>query len=218
MSNEKINPADYGIDEETTKEKAVKNLKAIRQYNKLYEQLWRLDPRRDFVKINLLQTQIRDMESKEIDRLVNMEIDRRKDVNRLTDYLKGNEREEYQELMAGLSLLIDMMDSTFFDINKLLKRNNTGVEMQNFPELVAARKLVWLLASGEQKDMPGYKREIWDEESERLYNHLRERCAVFRRKVERKEAKIDARTESSDRNPPRPQVKVERIEAKQDHP
>lgn len=218
MNNDNINPADYGIDSDAITRQAIENLKANRHYQKLYEELQRLDSRLDFVKRNYVLTQIREMESKEINRLVNLELDRRKDVNRLTDYLQGDDRNRYQELMTGLSLLLDMIDSTFFNINQLLKRCNSGIQMENFPEMVAAKKLAWTLANGEQNDMPRYKADLWSEESERLYASLQKRCAVFRRKVERKEAKIDARTESSDRNPPRPQVKVERIEAKQDHP
>lgn len=189
MTNEQINPADYGIDREAIARQAIGNLKGNRPYQKLYEQLQRLDPRRDFVKRNYVQTQIREMESKEINRLVNLELDRRKDVNRLTDYLQGDDRNRYQELMSGLSLLLDMIDSTFFDINQLLSRCNTGVQMENFPEIVSAKKLVWTLANGEQNEMPRYKADLWAEESARLYDYLQERCAVFRRKVERKEAK-----------------------------
>ena len=195
MTNDNINPADYGIDQEAIARQAIDNLKTNRQYQKLYDQFERLDPRRDFVKRNYVQTQIRHMESQEIHRLVDREIDRRKDVNRLTDYLQGSDRDEYQELMSGLAMLMDMIDNTFFDINRLLERCNTGVQMENFPELVAAKKTVCALACGEQNDMPVYKRDLFAEESDRLYQHLRTRCAVYRRKVDRIEAKQDAGAE-----------------------
>ena len=186
-----IVPEEWGIDSDAIKREAATNLKKCKPYQKLYDELNRLDPRRDYVKHQYVMTKIRLMESKEIDRLVNLQIDRRKDVNRLADYLQGEERERYQELMAGLSLLMDMMDSTFSDINKVLKRNKTGVEMGNFPELIAARKLVWQMTNSEQNDMAQYKNDLWAEESERLYKYLRERCAMFRKKVEKIEAKLN---------------------------
>ena len=186
-----IVPEEWGIDSEAIKREAAANLKKCKPYQKLYDELNRLDPRRDYVKHQYVMTKIRLMESKEIDRLVNLQIDRRKDVNRLADYLQGEERERYQELMAGLSLLMDMMDSTFTDINKVLKRNKTGVEMGNFPEILAARKLVWQMTNNEQNDMAQYKNDLWAEESERLYKYLRERCAMFRKKVEKIEAKLN---------------------------
>ena len=195
MANDENNigivPEEWGIDSEVIKREALANLQKCKPYQKLYDELNRLDPRRDYVKHQYVMTKIRLMESKEIDRLVKLQIDRRKDVNRLADYLQGEAREKYQELMAGLSLLMDMMDSTFTDINKLLHSNKTGVEMGNFPELIAARKLVWQMANSEQNDMAQYKNDLWADESERLYKHLQERCAMFRKKVERIEAKLN---------------------------
>lgn len=182
----------YGIDRDAINEQARANLQNNRQYKKLYEEYQRLDPRRDFVKIGILQSRLRLMESREMDRLANLEIERRKDVNLLADVLRekdAKEYERYQELMAALSLLLDMMDSTFGDLNRLLVRNKIGITMDQFPELIAAKKLAWQMASGEQNQMPEYKSELWSEESERIYKYLLERCATYRRKVDRIEAR-----------------------------
>ena len=86
--------------------------------------------------------------------------------------------------------MLDMTDNIFFDINKLLNRNNIGIEMNNFPELKAAKKTVQDMAIKEQYGMARYKEDLWNDESERIYKYLLERCAIYRRKVDRIESKM----------------------------
>lgn len=195
---EKINIDEvYGIDRDAISEQARANLSKNRQYSKLYDEMNRLDRKCDLVKIGILESRMRLMESREMDRLAEVELNRRKDVNRLADLLKEKdtqEYEQYQTLMAALSLLLDMTDNIFFDLNKLLRRNNIGIEMDNFPELKVAKKTVQSMAIKEQYSMERYKEDLWNEESERLYKYVLERCATYRRKVERIEAKME-RTE-----------------------
>ena len=195
---EKINIDDvYGIDRESISEQARANLSKNRQYSKLYDEMNRLDRKHDFVKIGILESRLRLMESREMDRLAELELNRRMDVNYLGNVLKEKDTKEYeayQTLMAALSLLLDMTDNIFFDLNKLLRRNNIGIEMDNFPELKAAKKTVQSMAIKEQYSMERYKEDLWNEESERLYKYLLDRCDIYRRKVDRVEAKME-RTE-----------------------
>jgi len=184
----------YGIDRDAITEQARDNLAKDRQYKKLYDELNRLDSRRDLVKIGILQSRLRLMESREMDRLAEQELKRRLEVNYLGNVLKEkdtHEYEEYQTLMAALSLLLDMTDNIFFDLNKLLDRNNIGIEMHNFPELKAAKKTVQNLAIKEQYSMARYKEDLWNEESERMYKYVLGRCATYCRKVDRAEAKME---------------------------
>lgn len=174
---------------------ARENLKGNREYNKLFKEWSQLNPHRDLVKRSLVQTKMRHMENQEFQRLQELEMQRRKDINAIAELLQGEERNEYQELVAGLSLLLDLMDSTFSDLNLLLMRNKTGIQMDKFPELMAARKMLWDMANGEQDNMPKYKLDLWAAESDRLYRVLRERMGVYRRKVEREEARIDITAE-----------------------
>lgn len=183
------------FDSEAMQRQARENLEHNREYNKLYKEFHRLDPRRDLVKRSLMQTKMRHMENQEFLRLQQLEMERRKNVNTMTALLQGEERNRYQELMSGLSLLLDLMDTTFSDVNMLLMRNNTGIQMDKFPELRAARKMLWEMANGEQEKMPQYKLDLWADESERLYKVLQERMGVFRRKVEREEARLAKKKE-----------------------
>ena len=178
----------YGIDRDAICEQARANLSKNRQYKKLYDELNRLDLHCDLVKIGILQSRLRLMESREMDRLAELEIMRRKDVNRLADLLKEKdilEYEQYQDLMSALSLLLDMMDSAFGDLNRLLVRTKMGITMEQFTELQQAKRLAWQMASGEANGMPKYKSDLWSEESERIYKYMMERCATYRRKVDR---------------------------------
>lgn len=184
----------YGIDRDAICEQARANLANNRQYKKLYDEMNRLDHKRDFVKIGILESRLRLMESREMDRLAELELKRRMDVNYLGNVLKekdAKEYEAYQTLMSALSLLLDMTDNIFFDLNKLLDRNKIGIEMHNFPELKAAKKTVQDLAIKEQYGMARYKEDLWNEESERIYKYLLERCAIYRRKIDRIESKIE---------------------------
>lgn len=184
---------DFRYDTEAIAARARDILKGNRQYQKLREQLERLNPYHDLAKLSMVQTQLRKMETDEMARLTRLEEEQRKSVNRIADMLKDidtGEYNRYQELMAGISLLLDIMDSAFSDVNRLLDRNRIGINIGNFPELAAARKTAWAMASAEQDEMAAYKHEIWSGESDRLYKILQERCAVFRRKVERIEDKL----------------------------
>ena len=125
MMEEDIRPEDYGYDSEAIAEQARENLKRNRPYQKIYEQLDRLDPRRDFVKRNYLLTQARLMEENEIKRLMDLTNKRRQDVRRIGDYLEQHnpeDSEKYETLMAGFAFLLDMIDFTLHDINEILFR------------------------------------------------------------------------------------------------
>jgi len=183
---------DYYYGEDEIQERVKQNLKGHKQYQKLYEQYQRLDPRRDFVKCNLVQTQMRKIEQDEVHRLVALEDKRRQDVNNIAAMLKEmnpDDHRRYQELMAGLAMAIDLLDYTFTDINGLLYRNNIGVQMFQFPEVAAARKMLSDLADMEVDHLPEYKRTEYVAESDRLWEHLKKRTAVYVGKINRIEAR-----------------------------
>lgn len=186
-----INPKDYHYDGKEIVDRALENLKGHKPYQKLKDELERLDPRRDFVKRNIVETKIRQIEEEEVHRLVELENKRRQDVNNIAEMLRGmnpDDHRRYQELMAGLAMAIDVLDYTFTDINGLLYRNGIGVQMFQFPEVAAARKMLSDLADMEQEQMPEYKRKEYVAESDRLWQHLKERTAVYVRKIDRIEA------------------------------
>ena len=179
------------FDTEAMLRQVRENLKDNREYNKLYKEMERLDPRRDLLKRSLVQTKMRHIENQELQRLQQLEMNRRKDIKAIAEMLQGEQRQQYDELLSGISLLLDLMDSTFSDLNTLLMRNKVGIQIDKFPELQAARKMLWDMANEEQDKMPQYRLDLWADESERLYKHLRDRMAIYRRKVEREEARQD---------------------------
>jgi len=175
----------------TMTRQAQENVKDNREYKKLSKELAQLDPRRDLLKYQLVQTKMRYMEQQELERLQQREMNRRKDIKAIAEMLQGEQRQQYDELLAGISLLLDLMDSTFSELNLLLMRNKVGIQIDKFPELQAARKMLWDMANEEQDKMPQYKHDFYAEESDRLYKHLRDRMTIYRRKVEREEARMD---------------------------
>jgi hypothetical protein len=172
-------------------QQAHENLMDNREYKKLSKELAQLNPRRDLLKYQLVQTKMRYMEQQELERLQQREMNRRKDIKAIAEMLQGEQRQQYDELLSGISLLLDLMDSTFSDLNLLLMRNKVGIQIDKFPELQAARKMLWDMANKEQDKMPQYRLDLWADESERLYKHLRDRMTIYRRKVEREEARQD---------------------------
>lgn len=175
----------------TMTRQAQENVKDNHEYKKLSKELAQLNPRRDLLKYQLVQTKMRYMEQQELERLQQREMNRRKDIKAIAEMLQGEQRQQYDELLSGISLLLDLMDSTFSDLNLLLMRNKVGIQIDKFPELQAARKMLWDMANEEQDKMPQYRLDLWADESERLYKHLRDRMAIYRRKVEREEARMD---------------------------
>ena len=189
---EDIRPEDYGYDSEAIAEQARENLKHNRPYQKIYEQLDRLDPRVDYVKYNYLLTQARLMEENEIKRLMDLANKRRQDVRRIGDYLEQHnpeDSEKYETLMAGFAFLLDMIDFTLHDINEILFRNKTDIKMENFPEIVKCRKLAEEMAGSDIQKMPEWQRNMWMYESDRLFNYLKTRSADYLRRAEREEKK-----------------------------
>jgi len=183
---------DYHLDEVAIMAQAKENLMRNKEYSKLYEQWKRLDPRRDFVKIGLLQAKIRRLEQQEFDRLEQQALDDRKSVDGINDVLKSNNPAAYdhwQELLAGMSFLFDMIDFSIADINELLDRNGVGVKLEKFKEIEGARKVCKDMMLTDFDKMPETQQQMWMDESDRLWEHLKERCAVYRRKVDKWEAK-----------------------------
>lgn len=189
---QEIRPEDYGYDGEAIAEQARENLKRNRPYQKLHEQMEQLDPMKDFVKRNYLMAQARQMEEKEILRLMELDNKRRMDVRRIGDFLEEHnpaDSEKYESLMAGFAFLLDMIDFTLHDLNEILFRNKTDIRMENFPEIVKCRKLAEEMAGSDIKKMPQWQRDMWIYESDRLWNTLKERSSSYLKRAEREERK-----------------------------
>lgn len=183
-----INPEDYGYASVDIINQATANLRQNKQYRKLMEQWNKFDMRGQIVQRINISAQMRQMEKTEIDRIVAYEDERRKSVTAVSQMLEQIDHDEFLkflDLMSGLSFLLDLVDYTFTDINDLLHRNKLGIQMENFPELIKAKKEMSALVGSEVKTMPDYQQQLWMDESDRLFDHLKERAVVYRRKVER---------------------------------
>lgn len=192
-TGQEVEPIEYGIDAEAIQRQAKMNLmNGNREYKKLQDEFLRLDRRHDFVKINLVQTKMRHMENQEVDRLWMLEMEKRKSIRGISDLLRQKDRKEYdhwQELLAGLSFVMDMIDFTVADINELLQRNNIGIKLEKFKEIEAARELAQKLTGDNLNHSKDWHAQMWMDESDRLWEYLKERCATYRRKVDRIEAR-----------------------------
>lgn len=190
-----MEPIEYGIDGEAIQRQAEANLlNGNREYRKLKQELDGLDFRRDFLKINLVKTKMKHMVNQETDRLWMLEMEKRKSVKGISDLLLQKDRAEYdhwQELLAGLSFVMDMIDFTVADINELLNRNNLGIKLEKFKEIEAARGLAQQLTGDNLSHSKDWHAQMWMDESDRLWEYLKERCATYRRKVDRIEEKME---------------------------
>lgn len=188
-TGQEAEPIEYGIDAEAIAQQAKINLmNGNREYKKLQDEYQRLDRRHDFVKINLVQTKMRHMENQEVDRLWMLEMENRKSVRGISNVLRQKDRREYdhwQELLAGLSFVMDMIDFTVADINELLQRNNIGIKLEKFKEIEAARTLAQKLTGDNLNHSKDWHAQMWMDESDRLWEYMKERCATYRRKVDR---------------------------------
>ena len=194
-TGQEVEPIEYGIDGEAIQRQAEANLlNGNREYRKLKQELDGLDFRRDFVKINLVKTKMKHMVNQETDRLWMLEMEKRKSVRGISDLLLQKDRAEYdhwQELLAGLSFVMDMIDFTVADINELFDRNNIGIKLEKFKEIEAARGLAQQLTGDNLSHSKDWHAQMWMDESDRLWEYLKERCATYRRKVDRIESKIE---------------------------
>ena len=192
-----INPEDYGYASVDIINQATASLRQNKKYRKLMEQWSNFDKRGQMVQKINISAQMRQMEKAEIDRIVAYENERRKSVKAVSQMLEHIDHDEFlkfQDLMSGLSFLLDLVDYTFTDINDLLHRNKLGIQMENLPELIKAKKEMSALVGSEVKTMPDYQQQLWMDESDRLFDHLKERAVVYRRKVEREKKRRDVQS------------------------
>ena len=197
--NGTLDPDEYHYDSQEIAARAIENLGRNKEYRRLLERYDKACMQRNFVKITQLGAEIERMKQDEVHRLVVLEDERRKNVGaiaRLLEQIDRSEHEKYQDLMSGMCFLLDMLDYTISDINDLLRRNKIGVEMGQFSEVTAVKKTAYELAGGEVGTMPEYQRDEWLQEADRLYGFLLERSAVYRRRVDR----IEARRKKDDNN------------------
>jgi len=188
--NTRINPEDYGYASVEIIRQASESLRQNKQYRKLMEQWDSANRRGNFVQKINAHAQMRQMEKAEIDRIVDYEDKRRQNVKTVSQMLEQKDHDDflkYQDLMSCLLFLLDLVDFSFVEINDVLHRNKLGIQMENFPELIKARKEITSLIGCEVGSMPDYQQQLWMDESDRLFDHLKERAAVYRRKVEREE-------------------------------
>lgn len=191
-TNQQAEPIEYGINAEELQRQAEKNMLSCKEYKKMQKKLNELDIRTDFAKISHLKTKMKLMVHAEIDRLWMLEMEQRKSVRGINQLLRKKDRTQFshwQELIAGISFLMDMLDFTINDLNELLLKNNVGIKMENFKEIAEARKVAQKLTGDNLKHSNEWHRQMWMEESDRLYEHLKQRCSTYRRKVERMEEK-----------------------------
>lgn len=186
-------PEDYGYDTRKIAEQATENLGRNKEYRKLLDKYDQAVKRREYATAITLNGRINEMKTNEVQRLVALEEEKRESVHAIAAMLERidkTEHDKYMDLMSGMCFLLDMLEITIIDINDLLVRNNIGVKMGQFHEVTAVKDMASELAGQETKAMPEYQRKEWEEETDRLYSHLQERAAVYRRKVERLEAKM----------------------------
>ena len=194
-TRQETEPIEYGIDCEAILRQAEDNLaKGNREYRKMRKEVDALDWRRDYVKINLLKSKMQQLTNNEVDRLWMLEMNKRKSVRGISDLLLKKDRTEYdhwQELLAGLSFIMDMIDFTIADMNELLQHNNTGIKLEKFKEIEAARTLAQQLTGDNLKHSTEWHAKMWMDESDRLWEYLKLRCSTYRRKVDRKLDRIE---------------------------
>ena len=187
MAERTIDARQFGQDADTV-ERAAEELKRNRPYQRLLEKYKASLGTGNLVLQAQLNAQLKQMERQVIDRLMQQEMERRKDVRVLTEMLQERDPEaaaEYERLMGGLSVLLDVMDTTFSRINILLKQHEMRVTMNQWPELQQARRVVMNQVEGEVDKMAQRKHDLWAAESDRLYDFLMERMAVYQRKAAR---------------------------------
>lgn len=187
---------EYGIDRKELEQRALTILQGNSEYRKLDKEFQKLDTHRDLVKINYIKTKMRAMVGQKIDALWAMEIKRRKDVNHLNELLKSKDINEYhlwQDLLSALTFAMDIIDFSVHDIDELLQRNNIGIRMTQYEEITAARAIAQQLTGDSLGHSEQWHTDLWMEESDRIWEYVKERSSVYRRKADRIEERKEKR-------------------------
>ena len=190
-TRQEVEPVEYGIDEQAIQQQAESNLKSGNaEFKRLERELQKLDCHRDFAKISLTKAKMQALMEQEVNRLWALEMNQRKSIKGISELLLQKDRAQYdrwQELLAGLSFIMDMLDFTVNDINELLARNNIGIKLEKFKEIEAARGLAQKLTGDNLSHSKQWHAQMWMDESDGLWEHLKERCAAYRREVDNRE-------------------------------
>jgi len=176
---------------ERAKEMVLQNAK----YQSLKKKYDKLTAKRQFVQAMQVKAQMDATMKAVVTRLVEKEIEERQTTGGLLKMLPYEEGLKYRDLLNALCFCFDTIDFIITDINGLLKRNNTGFNVESIPEIKACKQKVASVVSLEANKMDKQQQELYFNEADNIYAHLVWRGGVFRKKVDyaERKAKKDAK-------------------------
>ena len=120
-----------------------------------------------------------------VEQMVSHEMNDRKKASDIVKMLGDEEGERYCCLLNALCMCFDVIDSIFVDINYLIKKSGTGYVAEDFPELDKCRKKINSVLGFEMKKMDKVQMDLYVEEADALYDHIKVRSEAFRKAVDK---------------------------------
>lgn len=112
------------------------------------------------------------------------ELETRKSDKKIIEMLEDQaDKDKYNDILTGMCMCFDMLDFLINDINALMRRAGTGFVMESLPEIAACKERVSKMVDMELNRMSGDVQEIYTSEVDWIYNKLRDRTSVFRKRV-----------------------------------
>ena len=178
---------------EKAKELILKNDK-YRNLQKKYE---RLSSQRKYIEAIKVKDMMEAAMRGVVQKLIEQEIKERQTTEGLLKILPNEEGEKYRDLLSAMCFCFDTIDYIVADINDLLKRNETGFNVENLPEIKACKQKVASVVGIETNKMEGEQQQLYFNEADGVYAYLLKRCGVFRRKCDKLQSKKENDTKTT---------------------
>lgn len=177
------------IDQELIK-RASEEIQKDKRYIALQDKYKKQMQRRQYVQAMQTKAIMDEQMRNTVERMIEREIEIQKDTYEIMKRMGEKDRNEYRSLLNCLCFSLDVIESILVDLNGIMIKNNIEFALEALPELIACKKRVSSIIGSETKKMNQSQLDMYIDEADNLYSHLRGRGEAFRVECDKLDTKV----------------------------
>lgn len=164
-------------------------VEALPEFHRLAKSLEWAENRKDFKRILSFKKQLEELSLRVIDNMANQIIASWEHNGTITQHVPTDKAEEYALTKIAIMATHELMQSLITDVIAWYRSEGVGVSLEGTnqdPINRASCELYSLISKeieGHYGKMTESQRNLWTDEADRIYEYVRERIAVFHRKM-----------------------------------
>lgn len=166
-------------------DQAMKILKNSREYRKLEEKLQKYQQHNQYLQVLETKKKMDELIQQAARKVAEKEVDEACSSKEILKRLGGADKDKYMNCLNTLCFCFDIMESVFIDLNDILKRMGEGFTSEQFPEIIACKKRVSETIHSEMNEMDAEQQDIYVNEVDSIYDHMKARSGILRRKLDK---------------------------------